>query len=342
MNLLGEQKKIRTENLGTWCMSEDKLTAMRLLGCDEKYNQGRASDFELFEEWNEILPLCVGTGSAKLYEEQLALLGIKREMEARVLWQKGNVILCAEKIKEIKKENERIVEKQGFDIVQYVIEFTKNKENVFCGFGEMVARISSLISSGRPILFDAKSFVYIRPDRYHATLLWEAINRGEKIKEENFFLLCFQLLIEVLLLHKKENSPSTVTLLTEDSSMRESFVCYLRDHSLMQGVLRVSVFLNEPCDAWYELCQTSGKELLIAPILFMRPRDFGVSLEESLRAFLSVYPIGGVRFGGLLSDSFSLALAARSLLARTLDRLLLQEESCDENRQKILKNILKN
>ena len=27
-----------TENLGTWCMSEDKREAMKLLGCDEKYD----------------------------------------------------------------------------------------------------------------------------------------------------------------------------------------------------------------------------------------------------------------------------------------------------------------
>ena len=61
-----------TENLGTFCQSEDKREMMKFLFCDEKYKNGNCSDFEFFSEWERILPHCATSVSARLYEKQLS------------------------------------------------------------------------------------------------------------------------------------------------------------------------------------------------------------------------------------------------------------------------------
>ena len=103
------------ENLGTWCMSEDKREVMKLLGCDEKYDQGRSSDFEQLAEWERILPLCAGMGSVVLYQKQLSLLGIHEHKSSNIfdLWREGNRKL---EESDFTKKYDDMIENQGIDI----------------------------------------------------------------------------------------------------------------------------------------------------------------------------------------------------------------------------------
>ena len=104
----------------------------------------------------------------------------------------------------------------------------------------------------------------------------------------------------------------------------------------MEGEFRIGVLLETPISEWFSLFLSGDEHLCVFPELLLQPADFGISLNDSLSVFLSRYPIGGLRFGGLLSESFSLSLAAQRLLSRALDTCLLKENICDEKRQNIL------
>ncbi len=335
---LGENAGL--ENLGTWCMSEDKREAMKLLGCDEKYNNGQSSDFEQLAEWERILPLCTGMGSVALYKKQLSLLGIDEEKKGDVceLWREGNA-----KIKiasDFSKKYQEIIEKQGIDFCCYVMNIAKSKkespQDILSLLQEFAEQLS-LTSEPKIILrWNAECFSYARPDRYHAECYWQRLLRDEKLNEEEAFVLAFQSLIEVLLVLKSKKIPVVLHVRSSNFALREKMISYLRDHHLMLGEVRFSIFCDEPSVTFSELCLLSNSEMRILPELLLRPSDFCGSLSSSMRALMSKFPIGGLRYGGLLTDSFSMALAARELFSQTLNSLLLDLNVCDEKRQEII------
>ena len=341
---LQRKGKASLDNLGTWCMSEDKRQMMQFLNCDEKYNNERASDFELFAEWERILPLCIGTGSAELYFEQLALLGIEERTlgencpSAGELWQKGNAVLCEKRESIIKIEYQKYLENQGFNVSDFIMNFTKETSETIQELSDAATRICEELPENGKILFCADGTRYARPDRYHASLLWQRLCRDEKLNGEDFFALAFQLLIEVLLLRKQRGEKTSVLLLTDDSDLRMRTVKYLGEHRLLLGELRFAVSLTESVREWSSLCRCNG-EFLARPALLLSPSDFGASFDAKMNGLLSALPIGALCFAGIASDSFSLSLAARSLLEKKLDGFLCRASVCDEIRQKIINDI---
>ncbi len=341
-NLCGD---IGTENLGTWCMSEDKREAMRLLFCDEKYYNGCASDFEMLSEWERVLPLCTGMGSVALYEKQLSFLGLNERNFQNIcdFWREGN-----QKLKEIelsyftKKQNE-FIGNQGIDAFNSMMNMISKRGEGHQGFlacvEELCESLPTSTEKGVVLRFDATALSYARPDRYHAELFWQRSICDEKLKAEEAFVLRLQSLIEVLLFLKKQQIPVTLHFRTSDPSLREQTVAYLQSHRLMTGDLRFCISLDEPVSDILTLCARSDAELQILPELLLRPSDFGVCLETSLSALIARFPIGGLRYGGLATDSFSMALAARELFYQAVDRLLLDHNICDEKRREILNRI---
>jgi|GEM_PF-3830885 len=333
------------ENLGTWCMSEDKREAMKLLLCDEKYYNNCASDFEVLSEWERVLPLCTGMGSVALYEKQLSFLGINERSCQNIcdFWREGNQKLTGNKSSYFTKKYNELLENQGIDVFDAMLNITKQKKDKHQSFlacvEELCGSLPDLTEKGAVLRFDATALSYARPDRYHAELFWERTLCGEKLKFEEQFILKIQTLIEVLLFLKEQKIPVTLHLRTSDSSLREQTVAYLQSYRLMVGELRFCISLDEPIRDVLLLCARSDAELRILPELLLRPSDFGACLETSLSALIASFPIGGLRYGGLATDSFSMALAARELFYQAVDRLLWDHNICDEKRQEILNRI---
>ena len=335
-----------TENLGTWCMSEDKQEAMKLLGCDEKYDNGRASDFEMLAEWERILPFCAGMGSVALYQKQLSLLGLderKNHKDICDLWRCGNDTLDEKTSSYFIKKYQETVEKQGIDVFKLMLNIAKESDtshqSFLDGIEVLCERVLSASESGAVLCFDASGLCYTRPDRYHAELFWQKLLRDEKMNEEESFALRFQALIEGLLFLKERKIPTTLHFASGNSVLREQTIAYLQSHHLMAGEIRFCISLDEPAVTFYPLCRQSNAELRILPELLLRPSEFGTSLVPNLRRLLSEFPIGGLRYGGLASNSFSMALAAREVLFDTLDSILLELQICDEKRQEILNTV---
>lgn len=332
-----------TENLGTWCMSEDKRKAMKLLACDEKYNTDHASDFEMLAEWERVLPFCAGMGSVSLYQKQLSLLGLserKNDQNICDFWRDGNEKLNEKISLDITKKYQDIIKKQGIDIFDLITNITKNDKTKCSSFSDWIAqiceRLLTVSERGAVIRLDASGLSYLRPDRYHAELFWKKLLREEKLNEEESFVLHFQALIEGLLFLKERKIPTIFHFASHDSALREQVISYLQSHHLMMGELRFGVSLDESASDILALCSRSDAELWILPELCLRPSDFGPQLVPSLRRWMAEFPIGGLRYGGLLTDSFSMALAAREVLFETLDSILFELQICDEKRQEIL------
>ena len=337
---------VGTENLGTWCMSEDKQEAMKFLGCDEKYNNCHASDFEILAEWERILPFCAGMGSVALYQKQLSLLGLderKKHKDICDFWRDGNQKLDKKTSLYFAKKYQEIVKKQGIDVFESMMNISRENETsnprFLNGFEELCERILSALEHGAVLRFDTSELSYARPDRYHAELFWQKLLRGEKLNEEETFVLRLQVLIEVLLCLKERKIPAILHFASSNSVLREQTISYLQSRHLMAGEIRFAISLGEPAETFSPLCRQSNAELRILPELLLRPSDFGTSLVPSLQRLMAEFPIGGLRYGGLVTDSFSMALAAREVLSDTLDWILSNHQFCDEKRQEILNTV---
>jgi len=327
------------ENLGTWCMSEDKREVMKLLGCDEKYDQGRSSDFEQLAEWERILPLCAGMGSVVLYQKQLSLLGIHEHKSSNIfdLWREGNRKL---EESDFTKKYDDMIENQGIDVFSVMMNYAKSKKE---GFQETLLKTKRLFSESKAdvtLRLDAEDLCYARPDRYHAELYWQRLLCDEKLKKEEIFVLRFQSLIEVLLCLKEQNISVSLHFRSSNSELRERMISYLQMYHLMTGELRFSVVCDEPASRFLPLCLRSDSELRILPELLLRPSDVGDALALALQTWSAAFPIGGLRYCGLVTDSFSMALAAREVLSETIDSLLLRFDLYDEKRQEIIDTVL--
>ena len=335
-----------TENLGTFCISDDKKEMMQYLGCDEKYNKGICSDFEFLEEWERVLPYCAGSESARLYEKQLSFLGISAKSPDGIrrspieLWKLFNEFFTEENKCYFTRKYQEMMKKQGIDLFEYVMNIANEGEEN----GEEERSLSELLSpellselERMPHLrMDAGSLPYIRPDQYHASLALQRIVRGEKINEKEIFVLRFQLLIEALLYLKKKKIHAILHIDTQDYSLCEQMIAYLKENSLMEGEIRFSLFLSKPSLAWLPLCRQSGEGVLILPELVLSPAELGAPLAVALRDLATVYPIGGMRFGRVITDSESVEIVAHDEARERMEGFLLSEGVCDEKRQEIL------
>lgn len=325
---------------------------MRFLGCDEKYNLGTCSDFEFFAEWERILPLCAGSVSASLYEKQLSFLKIfcKKKSalrpSAKDLWQLGNEKLDGENKLYFTRKYREMMIKQGIDFFDYVmnisIEQVGRMDAPAPSWESLAEALCSELGERPQLRLEISAKQFCRPDRYHATLFWERLLRGEKINEEEFFVLSFQLLIEVLLLLKKSKRSAILHLCLRDLSLCGAMISYLKENRLMWGEVRCALFLDTPIENVLPLCRLSEAELLVLPELVITPSELGAPLASALRRIATVYPIGGLRFGRVLTESPSLALAAKQEAYERIDAFLLEEEICDEKRQEILNDIFNN
>ena len=233
-----------------------------------------------------------------------------------------------------------MMKKQGIDLFEYVMNIANRDEASSRGeqsFSELLSPgLLSELELVPHLRMDANALSYARPDRYHASLALQRAFRGEKINQEESFVLQFQLLIEALLYLKRKKIRAVLHIDKRDSSLCEQMVAYLKENSLMEGEIRVSLYLDERSFAWLALCRWSGEDLLVLPELVLSPAELGAPLTAALRDLATVYPIGGVRFGRVLTDSESLALVAHKEARERMEEFLWSEGVCDEKRQEIL------
>lgn len=268
---------------------------MRLLGCDEKYTNGVASDLECLSEWLSARRLTVGNETAENAEKRICeLLNIDgiEGYTADALWQKYNARYYGE-------EYENSVEKRNHIFSGYKKINCVEKNNNICDIADTADMLNGLPDSFEKIrdiieksnVTEIKSKLYgndfDRPDRYAADLAVKKIFNGEKcnIIEKN--ILFSQIICE---LAYKIKSGFLQLYLYPCDGLRSSaeLVKYL-----VSRRLRVRIYLCVEADADEReikaVCLDSGNRCFVTPMLLpcdeRKKNDFCNRLSP-------IYPIG--------------------------------------------------
>ena len=288
-------------NLTEYLLSSDKMRLVRLMNCDEKYRNGQASDFELFQEWERIMPLCPGYGAAELYGEEKRFLGIESISDPREAWKKGNETVCA--------LSEMPDCRKGIHLNQEVMKIAKSNFPSSIDYTklstEIVSSFLALQSNVFHVIADFGEQEYSKPDPYHAALAFRDIICDEKNNIKIPSILLAQLLIDLLLAAKKQGKATVVLHLRGRCAWE--LLLYLAEHRLLPEEARMGLYLNENVAEFSKWFMSVALDCRILPELILAPSDFGCSLVSRLCTLAESYPLGGIRFGGVQTDSAAVA-----------------------------------
>ena len=184
------------ENLWRHIVCNDVLTTMMLLGCDEKYLNGQASDFECFREWIASYPFMMGNETAdKIAEAIGGAIGRPLDptqlcsADASVLWRchcgkyadRDAYDLCDEKLYKTSKparvicsdEKEKITS-SIFDMTEALLSAGEREIDTLEKFEKSVE-----ITGNTQISIKVEDGEFVRPDRYHGEKCYLEYISGE-------------------------------------------------------------------------------------------------------------------------------------------------------------------
>lgn len=309
-------------NIGEVFRTEAANTLLRRLGCDARYLDGRASDFEWFSEWERVYPLALGTGVASLYREALRQLsmdepseGITTE-ESCARWKQANESLETLQNGMVEETADETAIDLSLSLSHWLGDVSFQKSRTVSSFAE---RLASLVGeSGRArLVWNVGGASFTRPDPYHADLALTSF-AAEREDEGKRFLVLAQAVID-LLLNEEIASRISLHLYSEESYETVSqFLEYLISRKIPVCPLYLGVFLRDEPRAWLPVCDRVGAH----PEWILRAEDFGAGFEERLALTLATYPVGGMGIGMTIAES-PLSFFMKSLLYRTAERLLV-------------------
>ena len=179
------------------CVENDEIiNIFKALGCDEKYTNGKASDFERFDEWERILPLVVGHREEKKYFEKIAAFGLlpveasnysrQRSIDR---WRQANSNMHIGVVEERREVTKKIpvslslshtVPRCFFNIENNVLKNINKCDNFKALFGKI--HELAIAEKNEEICLNIKCFdsEYVRPDPYLAEQIFKKKISGEK------------------------------------------------------------------------------------------------------------------------------------------------------------------
>ena len=295
----------RVDNISELLMDTSKINMLRLLNRDEKYKRELAADFELLREWEEVLPLCKGSGAAALYEAETEWLGVK-EMSLADRWRIGSERIGNTDFSPFRMPSDQI------HLSSFVSEFAKNVSNSQGTLSQLTAQMVETVKSNNSkefhLILKLSDTPFLRPNPYGAEQVLGRMICGEKCKKSEISMLLLQGVIS--LCRSLKNSQNLVLHLYAEEGYGSVFeaVAYLREHKLFSGELRIGIFLDSARSAYSELCRlyeslSREEPLGIRTELLLTVSDFADGLSERISALFRLYPRGGVTLGGVLTDS---------------------------------------
>lgn len=283
------------ENIWEYICGEDIAVAMRLVGCDEKYISGNASDYEKFRELMSILALfdgceilekcCEKIGFA--IGEELTVSQIK-EISAIDIWQKypSHNTLCCDKISpniRVEKDNY----KSSCRVEDITVDYLNNSVDVFSLAGAFLdASLKKVKIEERlenPIIIHFFEGKFNRPDRYSAEKVFKKISFDEKCNNyENNIFLC-QLVCEIIYA-KKDNYPTFIFDIKNGSECVEGLIKYLVKRSL-EARIYLLADQSVPLQEVRRICLCGNRNCFVTPVVFENDSEY---LKELAR----IYPSG--------------------------------------------------
>lgn len=283
------------ENIWEYIRGEDAAEAMRLVGCDEKYISGDASDFEKFREWLSVIALFEGSETSKIACEKIGFAIGETLMPEQInaccageIWRKYALInsFCFEGLPFNSCE-----EKDNY-IPSY------RRENITADFFNNTVPMLSCIDLlskdaeekrnvqiflEKAIKVDFFEGEFNRPDRYSAERALEKIIVGEKCNyKENNLLLC-QLVCEIIYA-KKDNTPNFVFDIKKGCECAEGLIKYLVKREL-EARIYLLIDSTVPPSKVRELCFCGSRKCFVTPLVLKNDSEY-------LDALAQIYPRG--------------------------------------------------
>ena len=275
------------KNLWQLIWGNDVLKTMTLLGCEEKYLDGRASDFEAFREWIDAYHYMQGNVVADCTAEKIGKLVDLSATEvftcdAAFLWGRhcGNTHkISGEKLYSpknpervldcVKKEKimspfanvSDLLSKADVDEYKSIDEFEKHIENIG------IYQFGMTVVGGE----------FIRPDSYHCGECYSEYIGGEKL-QSNF--ISSQILLDMIYRKKCE----IIHLIVEDEKGRtwaNEFIKYL---SFRELDVKIAVHFYK-CISPEQVKETCLLNRNVIPVL-------AVGDEENITPFAKIIPRG--------------------------------------------------
>ena len=294
------------ENLWSVLVSAQIMDTMRLLGSDEKYINGAASDFECFREWLSAYPLLNGNSVAEQFLHELEkTLGHSIDcFDAAPAWREYNAKKYGFEY------TERYVEKSNYIFSGYKKTYSdeKNKKtlnllsinhvlsfDVTCLDDATKHMVKSNINSIYAF-FHTSDFAY--PNRYAAECAIKKIVNGEKCNKDELNQLLSQIICEYIYL--KNGEKIQLYLDTESNlSYARELIKYL---SLRGLSARVYICVNDKHDASdiKDTCACAFGKCFATPVAIGERYS-----ESAVNELARIYPIG-------LFDKIDLRLVAQN------------------------------
>lgn len=292
----------------------DKINIMKLLDCDEKYIDGRASDFEWFAMWEELLFLAEGHSEVEKYREELASLGLPMPQgqtcsrdDSISRWRRMNIEnntgvfegdrqnICGEHCSDIINEKY----KKTRDCLRFDVYHSVTKFITIC---DSITDLSELLcfslekndKSYISLIIDIYPTDYIRPDPYAARVIFEKKKSGEKLNKQEKNVLLSQLLIDLII--RMKNTKDITVFISSDAPSPASFelVKYLAKRKIFEGEVALSVGKGTDLGAFAQVAVEVYPTIWLRPFLDIETKKLD---EKVLKEMLYVYPSGAFLTG---------------------------------------------
>lgn len=283
------------ENIWEYIRGDDVAEAMRLVGCDEKYISGNASDFEKFREWHSILPLFEGCETMEKSCKRIGVaigeeLTLARmwEYTAPLIWQKYTSLNSSVYVDlTIKKCDEKNNYRSSCRVENTTVDYFNKSADILSfakcldgGYGEDDMIAENLEKPITVRFFDGE---FDRPDRYAAENALKRILLGEKCNNKEKNILLCQLVCEIIYA-KKDNYPIFVFDVKNGSACTEGLIKYLVKRSLGARIYLLTDIGIQPQEV-RALCLLGNRDCFVTPLIAENDTEY-------LRELGKIYPRG--------------------------------------------------
>ncbi len=301
MAIFGESDKNVCYNITKYIKTLEKTRIMSALGCDEKYINGNASDFEWFDEWERILPLCEGHREHRKYADELSDLGFglplgeysrERSIER---WREVNgdrsydLYEKRQSVELKKRGTEALPRANGartYDINKYVSDIANDHQTLSELSKHILKELAKDENADITLKIELSCLEYLRPDPYLSGRCYSRYKCDEKLNCSELFAMYTQVLTELLAAAKGRNI--LLNIMTDgDISASCELLRYLHSRRLFCGRVHMRISADTDTDKLYELLERVYPDIYVSPVIELK----GITHEE-LTALYYRYPQG--------------------------------------------------
>ena len=298
------------KNLWECICDDEMLEFMRLLGCDEKYINQKASDYEMFAEFCRMFEDFSGSNVRHRFLERLNdAVGVNvdekyvTEENAPLLWRRYNGEQCEfgsplsepKTVKhhiayKLKNSNEKL--NNIFDLCEAVLYAIKTGRASIDDIHKYVENhvISKNYDENISFVITVKNDSFVRPDRYHASLALNKQIRGEKCNKSEYDILIYQILCELLC---RAGRRSYELHISGNMNCVGDLAEYLSLHN-MRAKIYARCQAGVPCEEVLSLCRRSTDKCHIFPEFVVTKNNIKDQKLCYFDDLARVYPIGAI------------------------------------------------